>query len=50
MSSAWEGVRPDVYGCRLHGRPVGSWKRHLFLLLVPWIPAWVPVWMTGVDR
>ena len=36
-------------GCGLRGRPVGSRKRRLFPVAVPWKPAWVPVWMTGVD-
>ena len=47
-SSACEGVRPDVRGCGLRGRPVGIRKRRLLPLPVPWMLAWVPVWMTGV--
>jgi len=36
-------------GCGLRGRPMGSRIRRLFPLPVPWMPAWVPVWMSGVD-
>jgi len=35
-----------VRGCRLRGRPVGSRRRRLFPLPVPW----VSVWMPGVDE
>ena len=49
-SSACEGVRPDMCGCRLRGRPVGSRKCHLFVFLVPWTAGWMPVWMTGVEE
>ncbi len=49
MFPACEGVRPDVRGCGLHGRPVGSRKRHLFVCPGPWMPVRVPAWMTGVD-
>jgi len=49
-SSACEGVRPDVCGCGLRGRPVGSRKRRLFVFPVPWTAGWMPVWMTGVEE
>jgi len=48
-SSACKGVSPDVRACGRCGQPVGSQKRRIYSFPMPWAPAWVPVWITGVS-